>query len=223
MPNPFPPFPPKDADALGYMQSMSNGITLSPSTYQLSSSDASAIALAVQEFADARAIAINPATRTAGSVLTKDQKRVSAEQICRQYAILIKYNAGISDAAKVDIGIAPPNPVRNPVTAPGTNPLLNVIAATPGTHTVRYADSMTPASKSKPIGVMQLQLFVHVADEPTLNADEALLHGCYTRNPVAVGFSQDDDGKLATYFARWITRKGEIGPWSLPVTMRIAA
>ncbi len=30
-------------------------------------------------------------------------------------------------------------------------------------------------------------------------------------------------GKFATYFARWTNFKGELGPWSAPVTMQIAA
>ena len=97
----------------------------------MSASDAKAIALAVQEFADARTIAINPATRTVGTVTTKDEKRHAAEQICRQYAILIKYNVGISSEAKLDIGVQPVNPTRNPVTALGTSPMVNVVAATP--------------------------------------------------------------------------------------------
>ncbi len=45
----------------------------------------------------------------------------------------------------------------------------------------------------------------------------------FTKNPIGVEFSETDDGKMATYNARWASVPGEIGPWSLPAMMRIAA
>jgi hypothetical protein len=53
--------------------------------------------------------------------------------------------------------------------------------------------------------------------------DTAGFYGAFTKNPVAVGFAGTDDGKMATYFARWASPRGDVGPWSLPVSMRIAA
>jgi hypothetical protein len=38
-----------------------------------------------------------------------------------------------------------------------------------------------------------------------------------------VDFTEDKDGKVATYYARWASVRGEVGPWSLPISMRIAA
>jgi len=70
---------------------------------------------------------------------------------------------------------------------------------------------------------MQLQLFVAVGAEPSVDPAAAEFKGAFTKNPVAVGFVAGDDGKVATYFARWASRKGDVGPWSLPVSMRIAA
>ena len=55
------------------------------------------------------------------------------------------------------------------------------------------------------------------------DANDAVFVGNFTKNPIAVAFSPEDDGKCATYFARWQSRCGDTGPWSLPVTMRIAA
>ena len=45
----------------------------------------------------------------------------------------------------------------------------------------------------------------------------------FTRNPIVVPFAEADDGKIATYYGRWASVRGEVGPWSLPVSMRIAA
>ena len=52
------------------------------------------------------------------TVAQKDDARTSAEQICRQFAILIKYNAGISDPDKIAIGVRPVNNSREPIECP---------------------------------------------------------------------------------------------------------
>jgi hypothetical protein len=36
-------------------------------------------------------------------------------------------------------------------------------------------------------------------------------------------FAPADHGKTATYFARWTNAKGDMGPWSLPLPVSIAA
>jgi hypothetical protein len=64
---------------------------------------------------------------------------------------------------------------------------------------------------------------VAVGTAPTIDPNTATFYGAVTRNPVPVAFNPADNGKQATYFARWADRKGQVGPWSLPVTMAIAA
>lgn len=218
-----PYIPAEDSAALDWMQVFSDGITANPGLYQLSAADATAISGAVSAFDTAYQDVIDPATKTSVTVATKDDARVSAEQICRQYAILIKSNAGISDPDKIAIGVRPVNSSREPINVPESSPLLNVIAATPGSQTLRYADTFTPDSAAKPFGAVSLQLFIAIDDVAVTDETAGVFYGNFTRNPVAVGFGSADDGKMATYFARWQSRKGDVGPWSLPVSMRIAA
>jgi hypothetical protein len=215
--------PRPDALALNWMQVFALGIQANPALFMLLASDAAAISAAVDLFAAAFAVANDPATRTPVSVNSKDVARNSAEQICRQYAVLIKNNAGVSDSDKISIGVRPVNPSRSPVNVPESSPLLNIIGATPGAHTVRYADTNTPDKAAKPFGAVQLQLFVAVGTGPVADPSAAAFHGAFTKNPVGVAFDAADDGKVATYFGRWASRTGEVGPWSLPVSMRIAA
>lgn len=215
--------PAEDAMALAWMTGFSSGITANPGIYMLAAADASAIAAAVAAFNTAFYAAENQATRTPAAVSLKDQTRNSAEQICRQYVMLIKVNPAISDQDKINIGVRPENTSRDPITCPQSSPLVNVLGSTPGLQTVVYADTNTPDSKAKPFGAMQLQLFVAVADEPTVDATDALYYGSFTRNPVPVLFTDEQDGKVATYFARWVGRRGDHGQWSQPVSMRIAA
>ena len=219
----YPAFPRADGECLAMMRTFAGNISAAPSAYMLSPADAAMIQHAVDEFAAAYSVALAPATRTKCTVAVKNEVRYSAEQLCRLYYSLIKLNLGVSYADKIAIGVNPPNPSRTPMQCPLSSPLLNIIAATPGSHTLCYRDSMTPTSKAKPFGATQLQLFVAIGDQRVRNPQEAAFYRAFTVNPVGVAFEAKDDGKLATYFGRWASRKGDVGPWSLPVSMRIAA
>jgi hypothetical protein len=215
--------PSSDGPALDWMENFSALITAAPATYGLVAADATAIAAVVSAFSTALTAAIDPATRTKVTVNTKNEKRAAAQALCRQYAAVIKHNAGVTDSDKIALGVPPVNNERTPVPAPGTSPLLNVIGNTPGVQTVRFADSATPDSAAKPVGAAQLQLFVAVGDAPVSDPTAADFQGAHTRNAVYVNFDAAQDGKVATYFARWCGIRGDVGPWSLPVSMRIAA
>lgn len=215
--------PAPDALALAWMQTFASGIESDPAIYQCTAGDAAGITSAVDLFAAAYADAIDPDQRTSVNVAAKDEARNNAAQLCRQFATLIKFNAGISNPDKIAIGVRPVNPNRNPIVCPTSAPVLNVVAATFGAQTLRFADSLTPTKPAKPFGATELQLFVTVAADATSDPTEAIFYGKFTKNPVSVGFDSADNGKQATYFARWAGRKGDVGNWSSPVTLAIAA
>ena len=82
---------------------------------------------------------------------------------------------------------------------------------------------MTPDSPAKPFGATELQLFRTIGTAPATDPEQAQFYGKFTKNPVGVAFQPADNGKQATYFARWASRRGEVGPWSAPVSLAIAA
>ena len=215
--------PPSDAGARDWMNTFAAGISASPATYGLSPADAGAIQAAVDAYNAAYQVAVDPATRTSVTVNEKDTARNATEQICRQYALLIKHDAGVTDADKLAIGVRPVNPQRRPIACPRTSPILAVIAATPGVHTLRYSDSMTPDRPAKPFGASELQLFVFVGEAVATDPAEAKFAGKFTKNPVSISFGPADNRRQATYFARWASRRGEVGPWSASASLAIAA
>jgi hypothetical protein len=215
--------PHEDDACLRWMQAFRNHIVADPPRYGLTPADGAGIKAVVDGYESAYAIAIDEATRTKGTIIDKNDAKATAEHLCRRYAIRIKNNAGVADSDKVDIGVRPINLGRNPVDPPSTVPLLQIMGVTQGRHELRYADSATPSRKSKPYGAIGMELYMAVGDEEPPDVSGAAMQGLHTRNPVTVPFTGPDAGKLATYFARWVNTKGEPGPWSTPVKMRIAA
>ena len=131
-------------EALNWMEIFSQGITAAPATYGLVAADATAIATAVNAYATAYAANIDPATQTQVTVITKNETRDAAEEVCRQYAATIKHNAGVTDDDKIAIGVPPINNQRTPLPVPESSPLLNVLLDGPAAQTIRFADSTTP-------------------------------------------------------------------------------
>ena len=173
--------------------------------------------------ASSRASGAGMSARTRCTVIEKDDARAAAKNLCRVYAAQIKANLGIDDGDKIAIGVRPINPYKHRIRCPQTSPWLKLIASTPGRQLLRFSDSLDPHRRAKPFGATHLQLFRHIGDGGKASREEAKFYGAFTRNPITPAFTEEDAGKLATYFGRWQSRRGETGPWSLPVSMHIAA
>lgn len=215
--------PRRDQDASAWMRVFADGLLADPARYGVSASDANQVDAAVGAFAEALARSADPDQRTAVAVAAKDQARARAEGMCKTFYMIIKHNLGITGADKIAIGVRPPNPFRSKVSCPQSSPMLKVIAATPGQHVLAYNDSATPQSGRKPFGAAFLEVRVALGETPATSVAAASPAGAVTRTPFEIAYTHADDRKRATYFARWVSRRGETGPWSLPVSFTVAA
>lgn len=219
-----PPYIPQQDEALrSWANNFAALITAAPATYGLTAPDAVTIQAVADAYDAALTIAVNPSTRTAPTVAAKDSARAALLDTCRPYAQNVRANLGVTNEDKLALGLNLIVTTRTPIPAPDSNPLLSVIGATQGVHTIRFADANTPDSRSKPFGAIALQLFINVGVAPVTDPDTAVFYASVTRQPFGVQFTSGDNGKVATYFGRWITRTGLVGPWSPPVSFGIVA
>lgn len=214
--------PDTDSGIRDWLNNFAQIVSIDPAAVALSSSDAATLTSLAAAYDAAYVLAVNPVTRTTPIVGNKDAARNQAVETFRVYATQVKGNLGVSDEMKLALGLHLNDTTRSPIPAPTTEPLLAIIDARSGVHTLRYADSTTPTSRSKPAGTIQLQLWVAIEVEPTADVTKAQFHGVYTKQPIQIAFDPANAGKTASYFARWITRTGLVGPWSLPVAMIVA-
>lgn len=221
--------PRRDAELDTWLANFAERIAAAPGAYGLTAPDAETITAAVDAWHTAFTIAIAPGTRTAPAVRTKDERRASVLRIVREYAGRIRVNAAVAPALKIDLGLhvssralrtdsGPPL-----IPAPATAPVVLTTGLRVGAQTIRLRDSATPQRRARPRPAAGALLYRVIAEEAVLDPHRADFVALVTRDTYQSAFDSADRGKTATYFARWVSAKGEPGPWSAAASMRIAA
>jgi hypothetical protein len=206
--------PSKD-DALNtWARNFSTLISASPGTYGLMAADADAIATQVNLFSAALALAQNPPTRTSSAIADKNGKRAAMKQVIRQYALMIKQNQGVSDAAKTDLGLTISTPVHTVTPAPGMAPVLTLESDGAARQVVHISDSTDPKRKARPAGVQGVVLLAYVGTTTPTTPDQATFKRLATRRSAALVYNAADAGKLATVWGAYYNPAGELGPIS---------
>ena len=218
--------PRADAKAAAWMGAFARTLAGDVARYDISDLDGQHLLSVVAAFDAARRLAEAPATRTAVTVLEKDQRRAEAQGLCRSLAMRVKSNHGISDADKVAAGVVPVNPQRVRRRVPASSPALTIAGATPAGHLLHYSVQL-PGEKGgtgKPFGAVAMQIFCAVADAGERpSVDDARLAATVTRPRFTIAHRPADVGRRATYWGRWISARGEAGPWSGAIGFTIAA
>lgn len=221
-----PYIPSRDADYALWLANFNGLIAATPADYGLIAGDAAVISAANTAFQAAYTASITPETRTSATIAEKDAQRAAATATVRPYAVTISRNAGVSDELKTGLGINLPNASRTPIPAPTTAPVLSHLASTHLAAKLGYRDTTTPTSKSKPPGVVSLELRQMIGLAPAVDPDAAPTLGLFTKSPLGIAFSAGDVGKVVTLWGRWTTKSGpagvaQSGPWSAAVSFGV--
>lgn len=217
--------PSRDIDLDAWAANFSTLITAAPATYGLTAGDATAISDVVDPWHTAFLIATNPLTRTTATIADKDSKKGAMVPILRLYAQQVKANVGVSDMEKVALGIHINDPGPTPVPVPTSIPKLSMNAAFHLNQTLDIRATETPTSRAKPAGsiaCLTFATFSNVGDAAPTDPEAALFRKLQTRNLGPYEFLAPQVGKRVTWWGRWVNRKGEVGPWSLPLSQVVA-
>lgn len=215
-----------------WVQNWSDTVNASPGAYNMSSSDAASVAVANTTFQNAYALSSkgSPATRSPVTVADTIAARAALTALIRVWSSQIRLDPGVTDADKLAIGLRLPNNSPNPIPKPATWPVLSIAGYGPLQVSLQFNDSSTLSLKAKPYGAIGAQIFVGTGTAPIADVTQCKLLGVFTKNYPQVTFLNADAGKIATFFARWITRgasdgstESNVGPWSSPVSAGVAS
>ncbi len=175
------------------------------------------------------ALAADVAAQNAARAATaaKNQARAACEEMTRQVVRFIQGVADTTDPQRAEMGIALRTGEPGPASiAPATAPLVSVELPARLTHTLRLSDSATPTRTKKPRGVLGAEVWCALtapgAAAP-MNPAAYTFHSVATRPTLRAEYHPEDGGKTAVYMLRWVSTRGERGPWSEIASATIAA
>lgn len=221
MPSTYIPRP--DAGVRDWSRNFAALIAAAPHRYGVTPAAAAEIQALADDFAAKLTAALEPSTRTTVAVAVKNTSRASMLRVLRGYAQSVRVNRRVADADKVALGLAPMRSPRSPIPTPTTAPRLQIVVPPSGVHTLRFADETMPTRRCKPRGVIGLQLFVSTSATPPAGPESATFRRILSRQNLLLYHPSDTRGHTAYYYARWQTRRGQVGPWSVVTTATVVA
>ena len=147
---------------------------------------------------------------------TKDDARSTYQQIIRGLVRRIQASPSVDDGKRCALGIPVRDKVRTQTaaSAAATRPVAVVDTSERLRHTIRFFDELTPQSRAKPDGVMGCEIWVKVGDPVPVDPGELQFLTLDTASPHLVEYDGKSAGQKAHYMLRWITTRGDKGPWS---------
>jgi hypothetical protein len=215
MPALAPYIPNKDAAFGAWLDNFSATLTAAPASYGMTTAQAAGVAAVTAAWDAAYALVTSPATKTATTVQAKNEARINATATVRPLAQQISLNAGVTTDQKTAIGVNPRTSVPVPITAPTTYPSLTLTSIIGGNQVISYRDSIaSPSVKAKPYGVVQIQLYGVTSTTVITDPTSLPLLQVTTKSPLQQPIPPGPAAGTSYYAARWVTRKGLVGPWS---------
>jgi len=153
----------------------------------------------------------------------KDAARQRLEAAVRTRARAIQADANVTDATRTALGLTVHAQTRTAAAAPTTRPIARVDTSQRLRHTISFSDEETPNSRRKPDGVRGCELWVKVGDPAPADPDELRFLALDTATPYVAEYDGADAGKTAHYMLRWLSTRGEAGPWSQTVSATITS
>ena len=167
-----------------------------------------------------------PASTTAqaasnAAVQAKADSRAGAELFVRPFVGMLQSNTAVTDAQRQSLGITVRSTSRTAVGAPSTRPIGSVDTSQRLRHTIVFVDELSPTSRAKPDGVQGCEIWTKIGDAVPAGPSDVHYLALDTRTPYVAEFEAGDGGKTAHYMMRWISTRGEPGPWSQTVSATI--
>jgi hypothetical protein len=163
----------------------------------------------------------------------KDAARAALERAVRPITSFVQTYPKTTDADRATIGITVRDTARRAVPPPTSAPVVQVESGQRLTHRLRFTDAAAPTRRGKPPGTIGAEVWLALTPPhepaPPLNSPGAGGGGSYkflsvsSRGNLQTDFPSAEAGKTAYYALRWVSTRGEKGPWSEVAAATVAA
>ncbi len=156
----------------------------------------------------------------------KAAARAALEKEARPVANFVQAYPTTTNSDRAEMGITVRDAGGAPGGAPTSKPLILVESASRLTHGLRLVDEATPTRRARPRGVQRAEVFVAltpVAEPPPADPGVYRYVQSVSDGSTVLSFESRRGGMQAHYLARWVTRRGAMGPWSDTASATVAA
>ncbi|HEX8521468.1 MAG TPA: hypothetical protein VF669_04370 [Tepidisphaeraceae bacterium] len=222
----MPDFIPSREDAFViWAQTFSAYVSAHAVALGLLAGDATALGTLLTNFVNAKDLTDDPATRTPVGQTAKAVAKAALIADIRSLAKRIQANPAVTAQQKTALGLPIHNATPTPTPVPATQPQVSFVGFRLGAIDIAIVDSLTPQKKARPVGTIGAEVYSFVIAAPNQTVPDDLeqwrFEGLATKNSYTLDFDSADGGKEVVIVARWINRKGEAGPTSVPVTAQV--
>ena len=152
-------------------------------------------------------------TKNKQSTTDRDENQVLyAPALALVYNNHLVNNVNISAADKLAMGIHEMSVTGTPVPKPKEAPRVNITYGAALQHIMNMRNAATNRI-GKPKGVGFMELWYKIGDPAPMGLLDVPLKANIHLSGEAITFLLSQKGMTVYYFARWVTTKGEYGPW----------
>lgn len=220
MPERFPPA--READLVAESANFCSKVAATPAVYGIDPARASDLAELNTDFAQAYAVARDPATRTKLAIVNKDEAKAALLKALREVAGMIQANPDVTDAMRSGLGLPIHKSEPTPVPVPQQEPEQDVHDRNGWTVRLRLHDGTI--RRGCPEGVAGATVFSYVGEEPPSADMAAWKFVCNTRRTlVDVTFDTTlAPGTKVWFTSCWYNARGATGPRAVPLSTTLA-
>jgi hypothetical protein len=154
----------------------------------------------------------------------KDAERATYVALLRSFSQQIQKRTGTTDEQRAGLGITVPDTEPTPVPAPTTAPLLNLVTSERLRHVVEASKTADEGSGlGKPVGARGVQIWRKIGGAAPVSESELEFVSEFTRTRITLDYVMSQGGLTVYYQARWVSTRGETGPWGEMASATVVA
>jgi hypothetical protein len=175
-----------------------------------------------QKWNSAYGVYSDPDKRTPAVIEKKNEARKNYLAALRPFIQgQIMHNPKVADSDRLGMGLPTYDHTPTPAEPPTTRPEIEIDFDQIARHTLHVRDTKSKTS-GKPPHVAGFEIWRLISETEPKNYEELQLAEMALHSPHTLIYSTDERSKKVWYAARWVSTRGDKGPWSELVPARIS-
>jgi len=211
--------PPADADFHTWFGNFNDYASANAAALGLTPDQTTALTNAYNTWKTAFPAHTSAQAAAAAAKTNKDSARDGAETVLRPLVQQLQASQTVTDNQRKNMKITVRSTTRTAASAPTTMPVANIDTSQRLRHLISYKDSA--GNRAKPPGVAYCEIWVKVGAPAPTDIGQMTYLGNASKTPQLEEYTAAQAGQTATYWLRWVSTRGDKGPWSEPVSATI--